>query len=133
MKKIDPPSLSADDLFYAGTGLLLLKTSDAVHLFDVQQRHVLASYKVSKVCIDFKRVLSHYFMRHHYFILFSQVKYVIWSPNMESVALLSKHYVNIVDRQLKSLASIHESTRVKSVFFATPGVKIFFRRALKSF
>ena len=42
-----------------------------------------------------------------------QVKYVVWAPNMESVALLSKHYVHIVDRHMKPLSSIHESTRVK--------------------
>lgn len=49
VKKIEPQNLNVDDLFYAGTGVLLLKTSDAVHLFDVQQRRTMASYKVAKV------------------------------------------------------------------------------------
>jgi coatomer protein complex subunit alpha (xenin) len=48
VKKIDQP-LPVDDIFYAGTGLLLLRTPDAVHLFDVQQKRVMLTVKVSKV------------------------------------------------------------------------------------
>ncbi|KAF7633499.1 Coatomer subunit alpha [Meloidogyne graminicola] len=79
-----------DDIFYAGTGLLLLKNSENVCIYDVQQKRVLASLKVSKV------------------------KYVIWSKNMEYAALLSKHTVTLVTRKLALLSSIQESTRVKS-------------------
>jgi coatomer protein complex subunit alpha (xenin) len=39
-----------DDIFYAGTGLLLLKNPDNVQMYDVQQKRILASLKVSKVC-----------------------------------------------------------------------------------
>ena len=88
VKKIDQ-SLPVDDLFYAGTGVLLLKTSDAVHLFDVQQKRVMAVAKAAKV------------------------KYAVWSAQMDYCALLSKHNVTIVDRQMKTLTAIHESTRVK--------------------
>jgi len=35
-KKVQVPN--CDDIFYAGTGCLLLKDSDAVSLFDVQQK-----------------------------------------------------------------------------------------------
>uniref|UniRef100_A0A915NNF0 Coatomer subunit alpha n=1 Tax=Meloidogyne floridensis TaxID=298350 RepID=A0A915NNF0_9BILA len=79
-----------DDIFYAGTGLLMLKNPDSVSIYDVQQKRVLVSLKVSKV------------------------KYVIWSKNMEYAALLSKHTVTLVTRKLALLSSIQESTRVKS-------------------
>jgi coatomer subunit alpha len=38
-----------DDIFYAGTGLLLIKNADNVQMYDVQQKRILASLKVSKV------------------------------------------------------------------------------------
>ena len=64
-KKVQAPN--CEDIFYAGTGCLLLKDSDNVTLFDVQQKRTLASVKISKV------------------------KYVIWSGDMLFVALISKH------------------------------------------
>jgi hypothetical protein len=94
VKKIDQP-LPVDDLFYAGTGVLLMRTPDALHLFDVQQKRVMASAKAAKV------------------------KYVVWSAQMDYAALLAKHNVTIVDRQMKVLAAIHESTRVKYVLIAS--------------
>lgn len=39
-----------DDIFYAGTGLLLLKNADSMQMFDIQQKRVLTTVKVSKVC-----------------------------------------------------------------------------------
>jgi len=43
-KKVQVPN--CDDIFYAGTGCLLLKDADSVQLFDVQQKRyvVLPSY-----------------------------------------------------------------------------------------
>uniref|UniRef100_A0A914GUL9 Coatomer subunit alpha n=1 Tax=Globodera rostochiensis TaxID=31243 RepID=A0A914GUL9_GLORO len=79
-----------DDIFYAGTGLLLLKNADAVQMYDVQQKRVLASIKAAKV------------------------KYVAWSKNMEYAALLSKHSVTLVTKRLEVLSTVQESTRVKS-------------------
>lgn len=38
-----------DDIFYAGTGLLLLKNNEGIQLFDIQQKRTLASAKVPKV------------------------------------------------------------------------------------
>jgi coatomer subunit alpha len=40
-----------DDIFYAGTGLLLLKNPDSVSIYDVQQKRILVSLKVSKVSL----------------------------------------------------------------------------------
>lgn len=64
-KKVQTPS--CEDIFYAGTGCLLLKDPDQVTLFDVHQKRTLASVKISKV------------------------RYVVWSSDMSHVALLAKH------------------------------------------
>lgn len=40
---------AVEDIFYAGTGLLLLKNSEGIQLLDVQQKRVTAAVKVSKV------------------------------------------------------------------------------------
>uniref|UniRef100_A0A914GSP6 Coatomer WD associated region domain-containing protein n=1 Tax=Globodera rostochiensis TaxID=31243 RepID=A0A914GSP6_GLORO len=79
-----------DDIFYAGTGLLLLKNADAVQMYDLQQKHVLASIKADKV------------------------KYVVWSKCMKYAAFLSKHRVTLVTKRLEVLSTVQESTRVKS-------------------
>ena len=42
-----------NDIFYAGTGLLLLKNADNVQLYDIQQKRVMATAKVSKVFFPF--------------------------------------------------------------------------------
>ncbi|VDP04651.1 unnamed protein product [Soboliphyme baturini] len=98
-KKIDLPS--CEDIFAAGTGLLLLKTSEGIALYDIQQKRTLASSKVSKV------------------------KYVIWNGDMSFAALLSKHTMTLVDRKLVVLCSIHESNRVKSGIWNDTGVFLY--------
>jgi coatomer protein complex subunit alpha (xenin) len=42
-------NLPVDEIFYAGTGLLLLRTSEGLQMYDIQQKRVLASVKVNKV------------------------------------------------------------------------------------
>uniref|UniRef100_A0A0E0LYG5 Uncharacterized protein n=1 Tax=Oryza punctata TaxID=4537 RepID=A0A0E0LYG5_ORYPU len=42
------------------------------------------------------------------------VKYVVWSRDMESVALLSKHAVVIANKKLVHRCTLHETIRVKS-------------------
>lgn len=44
---------------------------------------------------------------------------------MSHVALLAKHTVNICNRRLESLCSIHENTRVKSGAWDDSGVFIY--------
>lgn len=90
-----------DEVFYAGTGMLLLRESDHVTLFDVQQLRNLAQVKISKC------------------------KYVVWSADMSHVALLAKHTINICNRRLESLCTIQESTRVKSGAWDDSGVFIY--------
>ncbi|XP_026472651.1 coatomer subunit alpha [Ctenocephalides felis] len=87
-KKVQTPG--CDEIFYAGTGMLLLREPDCVTMFDVQQKRSLAQVKISKC------------------------RYVVWSNDMSHVALLAKHTVTICNRHLETLCSIHENTRVKS-------------------
>ena len=70
--------------------MLLLRTTDEVILFDVQQKRILAETRITKC------------------------KYAIWSADMTYLALLSKHNVTICNKQLETLCSIHENIRVKS-------------------
>jgi coatomer subunit alpha len=92
---------NCDEIFYAGTGMLLLRESDKVTLFDVQQLRDLANVKINKC------------------------KYVVWSADMSHVALLAKHTITICNRQLESLCTIQESTRVKSGGWDDSGVFIY--------
>ncbi|XP_028409104.1 coatomer subunit alpha-like [Dendronephthya gigantea] len=98
-KKIPTPA--CDNIFYAGTGSLLLKDPETVTLFDVQQKRSMGVAKVAKV------------------------KYVIWSSDMAYVALISKHVVAICNRKLESLSTIHENIRVKSGAWDENGVFVY--------
>ncbi|CAB3408946.1 unnamed protein product [Caenorhabditis bovis] len=90
LRKLENINTAVDDIFYAGTGMILLRNEDGLQLFDVQQKTVVASVKASKV------------------------RYVIWSKSMEFAALLSKHTLTLVNRKLEILCTQQESTRVKS-------------------
>lgn len=94
-------SQPCEEIFYAGTGALLLRDADHVVLFDVQQKRTLAQIKVAKC------------------------RYVVWSADMSHLALLSKHTLHICNRKMESLCSIHENTRVKSGAWDDNGVFIY--------
>ncbi|KAK6970166.1 coatomer subunit alpha [Biomphalaria glabrata] len=98
-KKVQAPN--CEDIFYAGTGCLLLKEPDIVTLFDVQQKRTLTSVKISKV------------------------KFVIWSNDMSLVALISKHIISICNRKLENLCNIHENIRIKSGSWDESGVFVY--------
>ncbi|XP_014253737.1 coatomer subunit alpha [Cimex lectularius] len=98
-KKVSTPS--CDEIFYAGTGMLLLRDADNVTLFDVQQKRTVAQTKICKC------------------------RYVVWSSDMSHVALLAKHTVTICNRKLDLLCSIHENTRAKSGAWDENGVFIY--------
>ncbi|XP_055945211.1 coatomer subunit alpha-like [Argiope bruennichi] len=87
-KKVQAPP--CDEIFYAGTGMLLLRDSDGLILFDVQQNRLLATVKTARV------------------------KYVIWSSDMSHVAFFSKHVITICNRRLDVLCTVQENSRVKS-------------------
>ena len=100
VKKSSLP-ISADAIFYAGTGNLLCRTEDRVVIFDLQQRLVLGELQTPFI------------------------KYVIWSNDMESVALLSKHAIIIASKKLVHQCTLHETIRVKSGAWDDNGVFIY--------
>merc|ERR1712012_88502 len=98
-KKVQTPN--CDEIFYAGTGMLLLRDADGVTLFDVQQRKNLGHVKISKC------------------------RYVIWSADMATVALLSKHCITICNKKMEVLCTVQENTRVKSGTWDDQGVFVY--------
>ncbi|CAA7028288.1 unnamed protein product [Microthlaspi erraticum] len=90
-----------DAIFYAGTGNLLCRSEDKVVIFDLQQRLVLGELQTPFV------------------------RYVVWSNDMESVALLSKHTIIIASKKLVLQCTLHETIRVKSGAWDDNGVFIY--------
>ncbi|RWS09241.1 coatomer subunit alpha-like protein [Dinothrombium tinctorium] len=99
VKKLTTPS--CDEIYYAGTGMLLLRDVDGISLFDVQQGKVLARVRTPKI------------------------RHVVWNSDMSNVALLSKHQINICNRRMDTLCIINETTRVKSGAWDKSGVFIY--------
>uniref|UniRef100_A0A673L6L9 Coatomer subunit alpha-like n=1 Tax=Sinocyclocheilus rhinocerous TaxID=307959 RepID=A0A673L6L9_9TELE len=101
VKKVQVPS--CEEIFYAGTGSLLLRDAEGVTLFDVQQKRSLATVKIAKV------------------------KYVVWSSDANHVALLAKHGSenSLIATFKESLCNIHENIRVKSGAWAENEVFIY--------
>ncbi|KAL8030654.1 hypothetical protein ABFX02_14G299300 [Erythranthe guttata] len=93
--------IATDAIFYAGTGNLLCRAEDRVVIFDLQQRIILGDLQTSFV------------------------RYVVWSQDMESVALLSKHSIIIADKKLAHRCTLHETIRVKSGAWDDNGVFIY--------
>ena len=102
-KKVQAPN--CEDIFYAGTGCLLLKERDDVTLFDVQQKR--SAFKRRSITVCFVRFPS---LRIQWSVVralkcmccwcvcrslasikIAKVKYVVWSNDMSHVALLAKH------------------------------------------
>eukprot|EP00245_Coleochaete_scutata_P006026 TRINITY_DN20136_c0_g1_i1.p1 TRINITY_DN20136_c0_g1~~TRINITY_DN20136_c0_g1_i1.p1 ORF type:complete len:1228 (-),score=277.17 TRINITY_DN20136_c0_g1_i1:960-4643(-) len=100
-KKTAPPCATTDAIFYAGTGNLLCRSDDKVVLFDVQQRTSIGELNTPFV------------------------KYVVWSGDMNYVALLSKHAIIIATKKLKHKCTVHETIRVKSGAWDDSGVLIY--------
>ncbi|KAF8399255.1 hypothetical protein HHK36_015120 [Tetracentron sinense] len=100
LKKSSLPVLG-DAIFYAGTGNLLCRAEDRVVIFDLQQRFVLGDLQTPFI------------------------RYVVWSNDMESVALLSKHAIIIASKKLVHQCTIHETIHVKSGGWDDNGVFIY--------
>ncbi|PQE07931.1 coatomer wd associated region protein [Rutstroemia sp. NJR-2017a WRK4] len=99
-KTIKPPH-GTTDIYFGGTGNLLLITPTAVHLYDIQQKKATAELAVSGV------------------------KYVVWSNDGLYAALLSKHNVTIVTKTLEQVSSLHETIRIKSATWDDAGVLLY--------
>jgi coatomer protein complex subunit alpha (xenin) len=89
------------DIYFGGTGCLLLITPTAVHLFDIQQKKSIAELSVAGV------------------------KYVVWSNDGLYAALLSKHNVTIVTKMLEQVSTLHETIRIKSATWDDAGVLLY--------
>ncbi|CAN1150612.1 Coatomer subunit alpha-1 [Linum perenne] len=100
VKKSSLP-IATDAIFYAGTGNVLCRAEDRVVIFDLQQRLV-----VGELPTPF-------------------VKYVVWSNDMENVALLSKHAIIVANKKLVHQCTLHETIRVKSGAWDDNGVFIY--------
>ncbi|QHO26518.1 hypothetical protein HN51_023619 [Arachis hypogaea] len=92
--------IATDAIFYAGTGNLLCRSEDTVFIFDPQQRLVISDLQTPFI------------------------KYVVWSNDMESVALLSKHVIVIASKKLVHQCTLHETIRVKSGAWDENGIFI---------
>ncbi|CAI0422907.1 unnamed protein product [Linum tenue] len=93
--------IATDAIFYAGTGNVLCRAEDRVVIFDLQQRLVIGELPTPFV------------------------KYVVWSNEMDSVALLSKHAIVIANKKLAHQCTLHETIRVKSGAWDDNGVFIY--------
>lgn len=96
-----PANLTVNDIFFGGTGSLLLSTATGVSLFDIQQQKVLA--EVSS----------------------PPVKYVVWNTEGTMVALLSKHTITLSSKTLSNNHLVHETIRIKSAAWDDAGVLIY--------
>ncbi|KAI9740819.1 MAG: hypothetical protein M1818_004424 [Claussenomyces sp. TS43310] len=99
-KTIKPPP-GTTDIYFGGTGNLLLITPTAVHLYDIQQKRNVAELAVPGV------------------------KYVVWSNDGLYAALLSKHNVTIVTKTLEQVSTLHETIRIKSATWDDAGVLLY--------
>ncbi|KAJ7522181.1 hypothetical protein O6H91_19G086400 [Diphasiastrum complanatum] len=100
-KKCTAPAGTTDAIFYAGTGMLLCRSEDKVILFDATQKTVLTDINTPFV------------------------KYVVWSNDMELIALLSKHTIVIASKKLVHKCTVHETIRVKSAAWDDSGILIY--------
>jgi coatomer protein complex subunit alpha (xenin) len=99
-KTIKPPTNTLD-IAWGGTGNLLLITPSNVVLYDIQSKKDLATLAVSGV------------------------KYVVWSTDGLHAAMLSKHNVTIVTKNLEQVSTLHETIRIKSATWDDTGVLLY--------
>lgn len=90
-----------NEIFYGGPSHLVLATPLSVLLYDTQQQTVAAELPVAAV------------------------KYVVWSNDSASAALLSKHTITLTNKAFSTSHSIHETIRIKSAAWDTNGVLLY--------
>ncbi|KAJ3122455.1 hypothetical protein HK098_002828, partial [Nowakowskiella sp. JEL0407] len=89
------------DMFYAGTKNILLTTATSVILFDTEVRQSVAEITVSGI------------------------RQVVWSPDGNMVALLSKHIIIIANKQLEQLSMTHETMKIKGGAWDEIGIFVY--------
>ncbi|KAM0277522.1 hypothetical protein ACHAQH_005721 [Verticillium albo-atrum] len=95
------PPVGTTDIYFGGTGNLLIITPTHVHLYDIQQKKSVTELAVTGV------------------------KYVVWSNDGLYAALLSKHNVTIVTKSLEQVSTLHETIRIKSATWDDTGVLLY--------
>jgi hypothetical protein len=103
-RKISIPNVSINYIFSGGIGRLLLRTSDAMLLYDIQSLKVLAEMATQS--------------RH-------PIKYVHWSPDGAYLALFSKATIYITTARLEEVCTINEQSRIKSGAWDALGVFVY--------
>jgi coatomer subunit alpha len=99
-KSIKPPP-STVDISFSGPGTLMMITSTNIVMYDTQQKRQLAELAVNGI------------------------KYVVWTSDFSHAALLSKHNITIVTRNLQQISTLHETIRIKSAAWDDIGVLIY--------
>jgi len=100
-KKVDPPC-TTDYIFPGGTNRILMKSEEKIVMYDLQSRKV-----VDEVTIP------------------GSARYVVWSPNGQYVAFMSKHNVVMCGKNLEFLHSFHSNIRIKSGAWDENGVFVY--------
>jgi coatomer protein complex subunit alpha (xenin) len=100
VKTIKPPT-GTSDISFAGHGTLLLISPTSVVMYDIEEDKQLEELQVAGV------------------------KYVVWTNDYSHAALLSKHNVTIVTRQLQQISTLHETIRIKSATWDDTGVLLY--------
>lgn len=103
-KTVKSPVTNTKDIVYGGApGVVLILGSSSVALYSVQQKTVVAEANINGV------------------------KYASWSNDGNHLALLAKHGITIVDKNLETISFIHETIRIKSATWdvATSGVLVY--------
>ncbi|KAI9098808.1 coatomer WD associated region-domain-containing protein [Phlyctochytrium arcticum] len=95
------PGMAVNEIHYAGAKNILLITPTSVVLYDTELRQATSELTVNGV------------------------RYIVWSPDMSMVALLSKHTVVIANKNLEQLCLVHETIKVKSGAWDEIGVFLY--------
>lgn len=103
-KQIIPSSLQVplvDNIFPAQNGRILLKTEEKLYLYDFEENRIISEMNANGI------------------------RYVIWSDDLQKVALLSKHSIILSNNKLETLCTVHEISRIKSGCFDENGIFIY--------
>ncbi|KAH0489134.1 hypothetical protein TgHK011_009578 [Trichoderma gracile] len=95
------PPAGTTDIYFGGTGNLLIITPTTVYLYDIQQKKTTAELSINGV------------------------KYIVWSNDGLYAALLSKHNVTIVTKTLEQISTLHETIRIKSATWDDAGILLY--------
>lgn len=100
VKQFAAPS-GVTEIFYAGGKNLLMASATNVILYDMETHAVAGEVTISNV------------------------RYVVWSPDQNAVALFNKHNIVLATRKLQETSSVYETIRVKSGAWDELGIFVY--------